>query len=172
MTRFHLARRFFGSVNAKELESDELSWVRDHLLETEFALWLRFGVADRRHSYVVARRVVKLLDEKATRPVVAAALLHDIGKTATQLSTLERVFATLAGSQATFDQKRSWSTENGWLGRAGSYLMHHELGAEMLTEAGSDPLTVAWARDHELIHTEWTLPEEISDALWRADNGR
>lgn len=172
MSAKHLTKRFFGSLRAKPLDSAELAWVRANLLDTEFALWDRFAVADKRHTHDVAKRVEQLLGDKVERPVIAAALLHDIGKIETQLGTFERVMATLAGSTGTMTQKESWSKEDGWLGRAGRYLMHHETGAQMLEKAGSDPITYTWAREHELLHTDWTLPEEITDALWRADNGR
>ena len=33
---------------------------------------------------------------------------------------------------------------------SGRYLRHPELGADLLELAGSDPLTVAWAREHHL----------------------
>lgn len=170
MSASHLIARFFGAVAAKSLSPDEQGWVDANLLEGEQKLWRRMSKSDQRHAHGVASKTVALLGEKATRPVIAAALLHDIGKVQTPIGTFNRVLATLAGKTASVEQRESWSKESGWLGRAGQYLMHHEIGAEMLTEAGSDPLTVAWAREHELPSSTWTLPEEISDALYKADN--
>lgn len=166
----HLTKRFFGSFGKQSIGDDDQHWVDSQLIDGERLLWLKMSSPDQRHACSVARRVVELLGERATRPVVAAALMHDVGKTATPIGTFGRVFATLAGSAASPTQVEQWASERGWLGRAGRYLMHNEIGAEMLEEAGSDPLTIAWAREHELKHTEWTLPSEISDALWRADN--
>lgn len=166
----HLAKRFFGAVVSAPLNDDESQWVMNSLIEGEQALWRRMSVADQRHAHGVARRVVEMLGEKATRPVIAAALLHDVGKIEADVNTLERVMATLAGSQGNREQIEQWSKEDGWIGKAGRYLMHNEIGARLLEEAGSDPLTIAWAREHELIHTKWTLPEDITDALWKADN--
>ena len=170
MSARHLTSRFFGSLNAAPLSDDEQAWVDSSLLPTERDLWRQMTTPDQRHAYGVAQKTLSLLGEKATRPVIAAALLHDIGKTRAQIGTFARVFATLAGRQASMAQRESWSKEDGWLGRAGQYLMHHEIGAQLLTDAGSDPLTITWAREHELVHTEWTLPEEITNALWKADN--
>ncbi len=166
----HLAKRFFGSVNPAVLGEDESSWVASQLLPAELELWARMSTADQRHAYGVGQRVVKILGEDATRPVVAAALLHDIGKIEANVGTMLRVVSTLVGTIADQASIESWSKESGWLGRAGQYLRHNEIGAAMLTDAGSDPLTIAWAREHELVHTEWTLPEKISDALYKADN--
>jgi hypothetical protein len=52
----------------------------------------------------------------------------------------------------------------------GLYLRHPELGAEMLELAGSDPLTVTWAREHHLPRDRWTLPAPVADALKAADD--
>jgi hypothetical protein len=166
----HLSKRFFGSLSRAPLGGDDQAWVVGYLLPGEQALWGRMSNADQRHACAVARKVVDLLGDEATRPVVAAALMHDIGKIDARVNTFERVMATLAGTTGSREQIEQWSTESGWIGKAGRYLMHNEIGAKMLTEAGSDPITVAWAREHELLHTEWTLPEEIADALYKADN--
>ena len=46
----------------------------------EAGLWRRMSAADRRHAVVVARRADATLGTAATREVLAAALLHDVGK--------------------------------------------------------------------------------------------
>jgi hypothetical protein len=71
------------------------------------------------------------------RPEVAAALLHDCGKVASGLGPFARVGATvwiwLVG------RSRAGRGE----GRIARYARHEPIGAGMLAEAGSDPLTVA-----------------------------
>ena len=52
---------------------------------------------DRRHSVVVAWRVERSLGHEASGPVVAAALLHDVGKTQSGLGTYGRVVADAVG---------------------------------------------------------------------------
>ena len=52
----------------------------------------------------------------------------------------------------------------------GLYLLHPELGADLLSVAGSDPLTVAWAREHHLPPAEWTIDREVAEALNEADD--
>ncbi len=55
-------------------------------------------------------------------------------------------------------------------GRIARYLRHDELGSALLEAAGSDPLTVAWAREHHLPREQWTLPPDAADALCAADD--
>ena len=65
-------------------------WVEDVLSEAEYALWARQYGPDRRHTVQVANEVEHRLGGDATRPVLAAALLHDIGKIDADLGTWGR----------------------------------------------------------------------------------
>jgi hypothetical protein len=144
--------------------------VAETLLPGEHELWRRMSRADRRHAAGVARRVERALGAEATRPVLAAALLHDVGKVASGLGTYGRVVATLAGAAAGRDSALGWSKARGVTRRVGLYLRHPELGAEMLGLAGSDTLTVTWAREHHLPEDRWTLPAPVAHALKAADD--
>lgn len=166
----HLAKRWYGSLRPKPLDATEQAWIDEQLLPTELELWQRMSKADKRHSYIVGRRAERFLGQHVSRPALAAAVLHDIGKIESNAGTSLRVLSTLVAGTAGPDQIESWSKESGWLGRAGTYLRHHIIGEELLIAAGSDPITSTWAREHELVHTKWTLPEEITDALYKADN--
>lgn len=119
---------------------------------------------DRRHAVGVARRVVAALGPPAVRPVVAAALLHDVGKVEAGLGTLARVPATLLGLAAGRQRAARWE------GRIGVYLRHDAVGAELLRIAGADPLTVAWAAEHHLPSPRWTVPVPVGSALKAADD--
>jgi putative nucleotidyltransferase with HDIG domain len=160
----HLARRFFGSLRPGGPPRPTVSWVHDQLLPAERALWDRMSGPDRRHSAGVARRVASALGDGAPRPVLAAALLHDVGKTDSGLRTGGRVLATLlAGVRG---RARAASGQS----RTARYLRHDVVGAELLERAGSDPLTVAWTREHHLPRERWTVPLDVADALERADD--
>jgi hypothetical protein len=153
----HLARRFLGSLRPGGPSPSDEGWARSQLLPGEVAVWARMSGADRRHAAGVARTVARSHDD---RPVVAAALLHDSGKVVSGLGTFARVGATLVGAMRGRDVG----------GRVGQYLRHPELGAELLRQAGSDPLTVAWAAEHHLPPDRWTVPPEIAFALKAADD--
>lgn len=138
--------------------------------EPELELWTRMRGPDRRHSVVVARRVERALGHEATREVLAAALLHDVGKTVSGLRTYGRVVATLSGRVAGHHMAHRWSQARGFVRRVGLYLRHAELGGDLLAMAGSHPLTVAWAREHHLPAEEWTVPRRLGEALKAADD--
>jgi putative nucleotidyltransferase with HDIG domain len=121
----HLARRLAGSLSRREPPPDEVAWVESELLAPELQLWRRMPVADRRHSIEVARRFESM--GQWTREEMAGALLHDIGKLESGLGTWMRVLATVVGPRT--DRFRR-------------YHDHEEIGAAMLTAAGSDPVTI------------------------------
>jgi hypothetical protein len=151
----HLAKRFATSLVPGGPPFEAEAWVAGVLSEAEVGLWRRMSGPDRRHAVGVARRVEAALGEQATPPVLAAALLHDVGKVRSGLGTFGRVAATLAPVRSP---------------RMEQYRRHPELGAELLELAGSDPLTVTWAREHHLPSGSWTLPTDLAAALKAADD--
>ena len=157
----HLGRRFLGSLRPGGPSPADEAWVDATLTDGEMGLWRGMSGADRRHAVAVARRVVEDLgSEGATRPVLAAALLHDVGKVVPGLGPLRRVAATLAGMSGARRVPVSFR----------QYLTHDRLGAEMLQRVGSDPLTVAWAREHHRPPEGWTVPAGAARALKAADD--
>jgi len=160
----HLVKRFLGSLAPKRLSEDEAVWVASHLLPAEAELWGRMGRADRRHAVGVARRAEAALGDGATRPVMAAALLHDVGKVESGLGTYGRVMATLSATVAGRDMAGAWSQTRGMTRRIGLYLRHEEIGADLLRLAGSDPLTI------DLV-ARWSAPTEaLGESLKAADD--
>ena len=168
----HLARRFFGSLRPGGPPAAEQIWAESQLLPGERALWCDLPGPDRRHSAAVARRVQADLGDAATRPVLAAALLHDCGKQVSGLRTPGRVVATLASATVvrTPDAVARWSASRGARWYIATYLRHPEIGARLLAGAGSDPLTVTWTLEHHRPAARCTLPPRIADALRRADD--
>jgi hypothetical protein len=166
----HLTKRFFTSVIPIGPSKADAAWAGEQLLPGEVDVWRRMSRVDRRHAAGVARRVHSALGDEATRPVLAAALLHDCGKTVSGLGTSGRVIATLSAKLAGHDMATAWSETRGFTRRVGLYLEHPRLGGELLGLAGSAPLTVAWATEHHLPPEDWTVPTAIGRALKDADD--
>ena len=140
----HLVRRFATSLSRRPPSASDTAWAVEQMLPAEADLWRRMTVQDRRHSILVARRFVDLVPS-ASRPEVAGALLHDVGKLASGLGTFSRVLATVIGPRTDVFRR---------------YHEHDRLGAEMLAAAGSEVVTIelAHGRGHR------------AQALRQADN--
>jgi hypothetical protein len=172
----HLSGRFFAALVPIGPGSADESWALDHLLNGERALWQRMSGPDRRHAVGVARDSIRILGtDQARREVVAAALLHDVGKVESSFGTFARVGITLMA--VVFGRSRilQWAgvaRENGrpsLRARVGLYLTHDRLGADLLQRAGSQELTVSWAAEHHLEPEKWTVDAGIGAALKAAD---
>ncbi|MCU1453563.1 MAG: hypothetical protein JWN46_1709 [Acidimicrobiales bacterium] len=166
----HLVKRFAGSLVPGGPRAADAAWAEEQLLPAEVEIWRRMSAADRRHAAGVARRVAAALGPDVERAVLAAALLHDCGKTVSGLGTYGRVIATLSAGVAGRDQAVAWSETRGFTRRVGLYVEHPRLGADLLDLAGSDPVTIAWAREHHLPDDEWTVPAAVGAALKAADD--
>ena len=171
-TAGHLARRFVGSLRPGGPSATDEEWARGHLVPGERELWARLPGADRRHAVGVARAVAASLGPEATRPVLAAALLHDIGKLEAGLGVWGRVGATLAGMAGGRTRAERWAVRPGVAGRVGRYLCHPQLGGRLLTAAGSEGLTVAWTESHHLPPERWdpAVSPEVGAVLKACDD--
>jgi hypothetical protein len=169
-TVIHLTRRFFGSLRPGGPSAADDMWACSKLLPSEVELWRRMPNADQRHAAGVARGVERALGVEATRPVLAAALLHDVGKIESGLGVYGRVVATLCGMFVGHDAAKGWTRSRGFTRRVGLYLQHPDLGGDLLGMAGSDRLTEAWAREHHRSPDSWTIDRHVADALKAADD--
>ena len=170
MRLVHLSRRFFGSLRPGGPSPEDDAWARSQMRPGERDLWDLMSNQDRRHAVGVARRVERALGNEASRPILAAALLHDVGKIDAGLGTYGRVLATISGSIAGVPTAAQWTESRGFTRKVGLYLRHPEIGADRLALAGSDELTVTWTREHHWPETSWTLPHHIGTALKEADD--
>jgi hypothetical protein len=134
------------SLSRGDVSETELAMVRETLSAVEFELWCQFNNADRRHSVLVAARFVSLLPE-ASRNDIAGVLLHDIGKTRSNLSTLQRVVATIVGPRTR---------------RFALYHQHEQIGVELLQQAGSHSGVIAILNQ--------TCNADVAAAFRAADN--
>jgi hypothetical protein len=167
----HLAGRFFGALWPGGPRPGDEAWATGWLLPGERRLWARMSGPDRRHAVGVARRTLRLLDDgpPAGREVMASALLHDVGKVEAGFGTVGRALVTAGAMVVGRGRLVSADARDGWRGRARLYLAHDRIGADLLEEAGSDPFTVAWARQHHQEPGTWTLDRRLAEALKAAD---
>jgi len=172
----HLAGRFFAALLPFGPAPADERWALEHLLTGERELWHRMSGPDRRHAVGVARDTIHLLGaDRARREVVAAALLHDVGKVESSFGTMARVVVTFAALAVGRSRLLRWAGEPSGDGhpslraRVGLYLAHDRLGAELLKGAGSQALAVSWSAEHHLPPERWTVDATIGTALKAAD---
>jgi hypothetical protein len=172
----HLAARFFGALSPAGPPPADESWAIGSLLEGEQGLWRRMSGPDQRHAVGVARGTIGLLaPDEPPREIIAAALLHDVGKVESSFGTFARVGVTLAAMAAGRARLLRWAggaPERGrpsLRARVGLYLAHDSVGARLLEGAGSHALTVAWASEHHLSPARWTVDARTGAALKAAD---
>lgn len=171
----HLAARFFGALDPRGPQPDDEAWALAQLVPGEQDLWRRMSGPDRRHAIGVARDTIDLLrdGEAPGREVVAAALLHDVGKIESGFGTFSRVAVTVLAMGMGRDRLAAQPPEGTGQGRLRSrvrqYLTHDRIGGEMLRDAGSDPVTFYWAEEHHLPPERWQMDRRLADALKAAD---
>jgi len=155
------------------MEPEERQLVGRYLSPPLQHLFDRLSVADQRHSLDVlyALRAQGYND----RDLMAAALLHDVGKAGTTLHLWQRVAIVLL--QATWPAllyDLAWGDPAHW--RYAFYLQreHPAMGARLAQENGASPLTVELIRRHQvpLRQSGGSLEDKFLRALQEADGIR
>ncbi|MFC4638496.1 HD domain-containing protein [Deinococcus hohokamensis] len=122
-------RRLRRSLREADAHPDD-AWARPHLTEAEWRVYEGMDARDREHACRVARHLLREHPE-AEPEVVAAALLHDCGKSVRRYSVLERVLVGLVPNRL--------SRVLPPVGALGVRANHPELGARLLAHAGARP---------------------------------
>ncbi|MGH9038114.1 MAG: hypothetical protein ACRD0O_20340 [Acidimicrobiia bacterium] len=169
----HLAGRFVRALRPGGPARADVDWVRSVLEPPELALWERLPGHDRRHTVEVARKVESMLagtPHAGDSRWPAAALLHDVGKLASNLSVFGRVVATLMGMAGGW-RLSAWEEFRGFRRRISQYLRHGEIGADMIRMAGGREEVAAWAfahHDRSRLDTDM-FPASVVAALVESD---
>jgi putative nucleotidyltransferase with HDIG domain len=151
----HLASRFFDYLRARPLDDAETQAVRTVLSDAEARLFFDQSPRDQAHGYAAAMYVRS--EDVIRAETQKAALLHDIGKRRARLGLLGRVLASMM-IKLRLPLGR----------RMAAYRDHGSIGAAELSEAGSAPLVVEFARNHHAARPE-AVGEEDWDLLQKAD---
>lgn len=145
MKPVHLVKRALTSAWNGPVGRAGFETVRAVLNDGEMEMWTLMQPRDQRHSLEVLRRFDALVPA-ASRAERAAALLHDVGKTESNLGWTARILATIIGPRGR---------------RFASYADHEALGARMLAGLSDD-------RTVELVAMR--VDDAVSRALVAADD--
>jgi len=161
--------QFVQALTARPLAPAEWSEVAPILTPSQGALFRKMDANDQRHSLQVMRA---LIDEGETnRDLLAAALLHDVGKSCYPLRLWERPVVVLIRLFRPFTAVRWGNGEPvGWKRPFVIYEQHPTWGAEMAAAAGCSSLTVWLIRHHQDRHDTTQKETELLQTLQKADN--
>ncbi len=163
-------RQFFGALTARTDDHDELVLAR-LLTPTQLALFRRMARNDQHHSLNVCATLRQAGHENPA--LLAAALLHDVGKAAGRIWLWQRALVVLLTRWAPGvlrwlargDHQAPWWRRGFVVNR-----VHSELGARWAAEAGCAPATVDLIRRHqETVPASKTSQERPLLALQWAD---
>ncbi|MFC4427981.1 HD domain-containing protein [Deinococcus navajonensis] len=122
-------RRLSRSLRETDAHPED-DWARTHLTPEEQRVYDSMDARDREHACRVARHLLR--EHPAAEPeVVAAALLHDCGKSVRRYAVAERVLVGLIPNRL--------SRLLPPVGALGVRANHPELGARLLAHAGARP---------------------------------
>lgn len=128
---YNLVRRGVLAFVPRLIQLDE-TLAQETLTAAEYALFQQMDVRDRQHALWVARAVLEHTPH-ASNSLVAAALLHDVGKCDAPFRPLERIIVHLLTLPST---PPAYPKLSGWRG-AWQRKCHHEYyGAERIMQAG------------------------------------
>jgi|ETNmetMinimDraft_5_1059913.scaffolds.fasta_scaffold00229_16 hypothetical protein len=167
----HLVLRFLGSlIKPKRIERTKQE-LFSKLNEEEKHLFEHQSVTDQNHSLRSVKHLYKIMDAEPHADLVIATALHDIGKTQSQLGVSGRVLATCVASICGVGRVHSWGSKRKgtMLNKISVYVMHPEIGAQMLEDVGSSQLAIVWARDHHKSKEESSIEGTLFTALHKAD---
>lgn len=142
------ASQFWQLLTSQPLDEEAWGEIEGILKRSEVELFRKHALADQRHSY----RTMRLLRESghSHRPLLAAALLHDVGKTRHRPRSWERVVGSVVEALCPACIL-NWGVgpAQGWRRPFVIRARHAEWGAVMAREAGSSLLTVKLIRYHQ-----------------------
>lgn len=168
-TARYRVRQFFRALTAR-VSDQELEQVAHILTPAALTLFRSMSAQDQRHALEVCRTLIRA--GHANSQLLAAALLHDVGKAAARLSSWQRaVIVLLERFAPRLLARLSQGEPQRWRRSLVVHTRHPEIGARWAEEAGCLPLTVALIRHHQdRLRDYRTREEQLLAALQVADN--
>ena len=147
VSAFYRVRQFFRALLARVSPGD-LREVNAVLPPDAHKLFRAMRLSDQQHSIEVMRTLRRR--GHVEQDLLAAALLHDVGKSAAWLTPVHRALIVLSRRLA--PPALAWLTRGsprGWRKPFIIHLRHPDLGAQWAEQAGCSLLTVRLIRRHQ-----------------------
>lgn len=140
--------QFWQVLKARPLEREDEIEIATILNPDELELFLRQDIGGQQHALRVMRKLKEAGHDDAE--LLAAALLHDVGKTTTLSKWWDRPVVVL-GQALLPARSAQWASgdKNGWHRPFVVKKYHPDWGATAAASKGSSPLTAALIKRHE-----------------------
>ncbi|HDQ72142.1 MAG TPA: hypothetical protein ENN19_08600 [Chloroflexi bacterium] len=175
------ATQFFHALFTR-VTDEEIAQTTRGLTPAARTLFRRQSTQDQRHALAVYRALHRT--GYTDRHLLAAALLHDVGKAAAPMPIVYRVaivlmerFTPRVLNSLGWAEKPVLDSQDlpgGWRRSFATHVHHPALGARWAQEAGCSPLTVFLVRHHHRVISEeqgrLTPEEHLLAALQAADD--
>jgi hypothetical protein len=163
--------QFWEIIWARPLAPAARQQVAAILSASEMCLFQTLSLSDQQHSYRVAQTLRRAGHHHPD--LLAAALLHDAGKSRVRLSVADRVFIVLMEALWP-DKAAAWGEGEaiGWRRPFVVKARHPEWSEGMAAQAGSRPLTLTLIRRHQdpIPRSGGSEEDELLRLLQWADN--
>lgn len=153
------AGQFFRNLLARP-QVEDLNEARAYLSPELFVLFTRMHPADQAHSLRVFRALQAAGEQD--QDLLAAGLLHDVGKAQARPALWQRVVAVLAGPFLRGRLERMATlTPRGWQAAFVIAAAHPQWGADMVSQAGGSKQLVHLIRHHQSQALNGLPPTEV-----------
>lgn len=166
-------KQFWFAIFSR-LTSADLNFIGEYLNNNEQLLFGQMDRPTQTHCVRVAKTCLCLLKTKDVsinqRLLVKAALLHDIGKPANIIRTIDRIFIVLLGtltSKRPADLIKQIGNKGRFAQALAAHAAHPQRGAKLAQEFNLDPAIIFLIENHHNQERIPSLPE--LDTLMEAD---
>lgn len=140
------------------------------LTATEYSLFEQMDVRDKQHALWVARTLLEH-EPRASNTLVAAALLHDVGKCDLPFRPLERITVHVLARTSIYPVAAppAYPRLSGWRGAWQCKCHHERYGAQRIRQAGGRARVAAIIAATTIAASQYATHDPEADLLARID---